>query len=75
MQQIRHESKSGSSLYPELDRVQMSRSDRTRAKAQMLRAEFIAELVLKAAKGLKEALGQVVKPLQNWLAKSKTRAG
>lgn len=74
MHQI-YENESGSNLYPEIDRVQMSPSDRAQAKAQMLRAEFIADLLVKAANGLKEAARLAMKPVQSWLAKSKTHTG
>ncbi|MGH8729603.1 MAG: hypothetical protein ACREV9_15920 [Burkholderiales bacterium] len=75
MQQNSHQSKSRSSLSQEIDRIQMSPSDRARAKAQMLRAEFIAELLVRLANGLKQAAGLVAKPVQSWLAKSKTGVG
>jgi predicted NUDIX family NTP pyrophosphohydrolase len=74
MHQI-YENESGSNLYPEIDRVQMSPSDRARAKAQMLRAQFIADLIVRAADGLKEAAGWATKPVRGWLAKSKTESG
>ncbi|MGH8719451.1 MAG: hypothetical protein ACREV0_11005 [Burkholderiales bacterium] len=41
----------------------------------MLRAQFIADLIMKAANGLKETARAVVRPVQSRLAKSKTRAG
>jgi hypothetical protein len=48
MQQISHKSESESRLDREIDRIQMSPSDRAQAKAQMLRAQFIADLLVKA---------------------------
>ncbi len=75
MHQSCHKGESESRLDREIDRIQMSPSDRARAKAQMLRAQFIADLILKAANGLKETARAVVRAVQNRLAKSKTRAG
>lgn len=69
MQQNSHESESG------IDRIEMSPSDRARAKAQMLRAQFVAELLVKAINGLNKVAALVARPVQSWLAKSKTHTG
>jgi hypothetical protein len=41
----------------------------------MLRAQFIADLLVKAATGLKKAIRLATQPIQRWLAKPKSQAG
>ena len=75
MHQTDHERNSDSSLNGALDRVQMTPSDRTRAEAEMLRAQFIANVVLKAINGLQDAIRLATRPIQGWLEKSKSPTG
>jgi len=56
MHQTDHERNSDASLNGALDRVQMTPSDRIRAKAEMIRAQFIANVVLKSINGLQDAI-------------------
>lgn len=56
MHQTNQKCNSDSSLNGALDRVQMIPSDRIQAKAHMLRAEFIANVVLNAINRLQGAI-------------------
>ena len=62
------------SLYPEIDRIQMSSADRARAKAYMLRAEHLAELLIGSANRVKAAAEWVNRTVPNWISKSRTTA-